>query len=131
MIHFRLGRTSGALVSKTRVLLVEDDVLIRTLVVEALEDAGYQVIEAASGDEASKKLNEANGFHLLLTDLQMPGSLDGIAVARRARELHADIPVIYMTGRPDMLRRLGPLDSRQTVLLKPCALSQILGAITR
>ena len=117
--------------SKARVLLVEDDMLIRTLVVEALEEAGYQVTQAADGDEADSKLDDADGFNLLLTDLQMPGSLDGIGIARKARERHSDIPIIYMTGRPDMLRRLGPIDSRQAILLKPCPLSQILGAVAR
>ena len=61
----------------------------------------------------------------------MPGARDGVEVARKARERHPDIPILYMTGRPDMLRRVGPVGPHEAILLKPYGLSQVLSAVER
>ena len=61
--------------------------------------AGYQVQLATNGDKAAEQLsNSPDEFDLLLTDIRMPGSTSGWDLARRARELNVDLPVIYMTG---------------------------------
>src|SRR5947209_11222071 len=113
----------------SRVLLVEDEQLIRLFLVEALNDAGYQVVEVATGDEASKELDGPNGFELVMTDVHMPGRLDGIAVARKARQRFPDIAIIYMTGRPDVLQRAGPVGPQEAVLVKPYAPSLVLETV--
>ena len=66
-----------------RILLVEDECLVRVTLAEMLGEAGYDVVEAATGDEACCLIQEVNGFDVLLTDIQMPGSADGIDVAHR------------------------------------------------
>ncbi len=111
------------------VLLVEDEGLIRVTLAETLEDAGYTVVAAETGDEACQLLCSKHSFDVLLTDIQMPGSADGIDVARNFHERHPNRPVVFMTGRPDMLCRVGRLSACQTLLRKPFGAAQMLAAI--
>jgi CheY-like chemotaxis protein len=80
-----------------RVLVVEDDPLIREIVVEALQDAGFDVIEASNGEEAldwcGKRIAD-----VLVTDIRLPGQIDGWQIAERCREHDPLLPVIYATG---------------------------------
>ena len=84
-----------------RVLVVEDEFLIRLTLSEALGDEGFEVLEAETGDAALPMLVPGSGIRLLLTDIQLPGSLNGRALVQKVREAMPDLPVIYMTGRPD------------------------------
>ena len=111
------------------ILLVEDEGLIRTTIAETLEDAGYVVVSVATGDAACTLMNDSNGFDVLLTDIQMPGKADGIDVARSFHERHPDGPVVFMTGRPEMLMRMGTLSCREKLLRKPFGSAQMLHAI--
>jgi CheY-like chemotaxis protein len=114
-----------------RVLLVEDDWLVRLLMVETLEEAGLDVVQASDGDEAERLIDGADGFDLLLTDVGMPGRLDGIGLAEHARERHPSLPVVYVTGRPDLMlgrTRLGPHDA---FLPKPYGPFEVLAAVRR
>ena len=109
------------------ILLVEDEWLIRELFTEELTEAGFEVREAESGDRAAALIDiQPEQFSLLVTDIHMPGRLDGIAVARLLRERRPDIPVIYMTGRPDALNGIRPLGTRDVLLRKPFAPSELL-----
>ncbi len=111
------------------VLLVEDEGLIRLTLAETLEDAGYTVVSAGTGDEACALLNHRHRFDVLVTDIQMPGSTDGIDVARSFHETHPNQPVVFMTGRPDMLSRVGRLSACEALLRKPFGAAQMLTAI--
>ena len=111
------------------VLLVEDEGLIRLTLAETLEDAGYTVVEAETGDAACALLQDRTEFDVLLTDIQMPGVADGIDVARSFHERHPDRPVLFMTGRPDMLARLGRLSTSELLLRKPFGSVQMLSAL--
>ena len=111
------------------VLLVEDEGLIRLTLAETLEDAGYTVVEAGTGDEACALLRAKPEFDVLLTDIQMPGSTDGIDVARSFHEVHPNRPVVFMTGRPDMLSRVGRLSPTEALLRKPFGSLQMLSAL--
>ena len=62
-------------------------------------DAGFRVIEAATGEAALAHL-ALDAIDLLFTDVRLPGAIDGWRVARRARELHPGLPVIYASGFP-------------------------------
>lgn len=112
-----------------RVLLVEDESLIRVTLAEMLQDAGYLVVEAANGDEACRLLTDVADFDILLTDIQMPGEADGIEVAHRFQQHHPNAPVVYMTGRPDTLIRIGQLAEREWLLRKPFRPQQMLDAL--
>lgn len=93
-----------------RILVVEDEMLIRELVMEELTDAGFAVVAVATGDEAAVLLEEDREFHLLLTDIHLPGEVDGRSLAKRARDAIPDLPVIYATGLSDALSDLEPGD---------------------
>lgn len=80
-----------------RVLVVEGDDLIRILAVDTLEDAGFEVIEAATAEEALDRCEEGTA-DLLFTDIMLSGTLDGWDVAERCRENNPRLPVIYTTG---------------------------------
>ena len=86
-----------------RVLVVEDDPLVRETAVDALRDAGFLVVEAGTGEEALERAR--NGPDAVLLDLQLPGGLDGWDVAERLRQMRPDIPVVYATGRVPSMRR--------------------------
>lgn len=115
-----------------RILLVEDEFLIRLIMAEELAEAGFEVREAESGDEASALIAEApDAFSLLVTDIHMPGSLDGIAVARLLRARRPGIPVIYISGRPGVLTPLGRLGDNEILVAKPFAPSELLAVVRR
>ena len=116
-------------VERPRILVVEDEFLIRLTLVEALGDEGYAVLEAESGDAALPMVQDNGAISLLLTDIQLPGSLDGRALAIRLRRDLPDLPVIYMTGRPDQaFEILSPLD---VLIAKPYTLNDICTAAKR
>ena len=80
------------------VLVVEDEILVRDMIAEELRDAGFAVLEAADGEAASGLLAADGTVDVLFTDIRLPGQLDGWAIARRARQVSAALPVIYATG---------------------------------
>jgi CheY-like chemotaxis protein len=87
-----------------RLLLVEDEPLIRLWLAECLSEAGFDVVEAEDGDQAILLLEQPQAFDLLITDIQMPGRADGNAVATWATERYPRLPVIYVSGRPESLK---------------------------
>ena len=114
------------------ILFVEDESLIRLILAEELTAAGFEVREAASGDQALAEIAAgADQLSLLITDVHMPGDVDGTEVARHLRARRPDIPVIYTTGRPDALDELGPLGRRDILLAKPFAPSELVSAARR
>jgi len=114
-----------------RILIVEDEELIRLMLVEVLDEEGFEVFEASTGDEAAKLIDSPDGFQAVVTDIHMPGERDGIAVGRHARSRHPAIPVIYCTGRPDALSGAGTLGHRDVLVRKPYAPSQVVVALRR
>ncbi len=118
----------GANTAAPRILVVEDEFLIRLTLSEVLADEGYEVLEAETGDEAIAILDATPGIALVLTDIQLPGELDGRALVQRARQSRADLPVIFMTGRPDANDRSGP---RDLFVAKPYLPSEICAAVRK
>ena len=80
-----------------RVLIVEDEFLIRVTLAEMFIDEGFEALEAADGDEALVLL-EANPVDLVLTDVNMPGALDGWSLADAARARHPNLPIVFISG---------------------------------
>ena len=83
--------------ARTCILVVEDEPLIRMLLSDGLRDEGYQVIEACDGDEAAAFL-EANAPDLIISDVRMPGSLDGLGLLALVRQTCPTIPVIIASA---------------------------------
>jgi len=83
--------------TRVRVLLVDDEALVREVLAEHLENAGYGVIAAASGSDALALLAAGEAVDALVTDLSMPG-MDGLAVIRAAQERRPGLPAVLLTG---------------------------------
>ena len=79
-----------------RILVVDDELVVRDSLKEWLEDEGFQVDMAESGAEALEKLAK-DKFSLMLLDIKMPG-MDGVEVLKRSKEIHPDLPVVMMTA---------------------------------
>ncbi|WP_094184077.1 response regulator transcription factor [Bradyrhizobium japonicum] len=108
-----------------RILVVEDDPLIREFVVEALREEGYQVIHAANGEDALAWCGRQVA-DVLVTDVRLPGRVDGWQIAERWREQDPDLPVIYATGFSPVAPR--PV-SGSLVLQKPYDPADIVRAV--
>lgn len=109
--------------SALKVLLVEDEPPLLSLVVEGFQEAGMQPIWAGTGDDALSLMRVGLGPAALVTDIRLPGKLNGWDVAERFRELQPHAPVIYVTGYTDTEPR--PV-SNSTVMRKPYRLSEII-----
>lgn len=105
-----------------RILVVEDEFLIRMSLSEALTDAGFAVLEAETAELALSLLDSKPPVDLLITDIQMPGQMDGTALARVARARHPYLPIVYMTGCPSK----GVCDTGLDVFIhKPYAIDDV------
>ncbi|WP_235935695.1 ATP-binding protein [Devosia aurantiaca] len=83
---------------KETVLVVDDEPLVRMVVVEALEDLGYSILEAGDGASALKVLESDAVIDLLVTDVGLPGGMNGRQVAAAAREVRPGLKVLFITG---------------------------------
>ena len=103
------------------VLIVEDDVLIRVLLADELRDAGLRVIEAANADEALSIFEAGAQVDLLFTDVQMPGSMDGVELARRIKTIHPALPIILTSGNAgaSAARSSAPLSRNPMMSIAP------------
>ncbi|MDA9405808.1 MULTISPECIES: response regulator [unclassified Bradyrhizobium] len=108
-----------------RVLVAEDEDLIRDVVVDILEAHGHQVMEADSGERALQLCAQA-APELLFTDIRLAGTLSGWDVAIKCRESNPRIPVIYATGYTHTAPR--PV-SGSVMLQKPFRLERLLEAM--
>jgi len=82
------------------IMVVEDDQSIQGIIEEALGDGGFEPAIAASGEEAVTLLKGSKGkYRALVTDINLKGRMDGWEVAKHAREIDPEFPIIYMTGQ--------------------------------
>ena len=81
------------------ILIVEDEFLLRLDSAETIEHAGFEVIQAANADEAIAILKGRPEIHVVFTDIQMPGSMDGLKLARFVRDRWPPIKIIATSGR--------------------------------
>lgn len=99
------------------ILIVDDEALIRFDLVDFFEDAGWRVFDAASAEEAIAILDQHQEVRVVLTDVQMPGSMDGLKLAHYVRERFPPTVLYIVSGNVP----LGPADlpARATFLPKP------------
>jgi two-component system NtrC family sensor kinase len=114
--------------NRTRILIVDDETIVQSLVRDALEDEGYTV-GCASGASEALTCIESKSIDLIVTDIRMPG-MDGIELVKRARAVHPDVGVIFMTGYANLNSakdaiKQGALD----YILKPFELDEIRRAV--
>ena len=112
------------------ILVVEDEPNVRELVKEQLEDDGYNVLEAESGQQAFRLLDEHRQTRGLITDIRLGGKDEptGWDVARHARELNPDIAVVYVSADSGVDWTVNGVP-KSTLVVKPFVTSQISTAL--
>lgn len=114
------------------ILVVEDDPLIQPIVEDALTDGGFEIAIAPSGETAVELLDASDAkYKALVTDINLGrGKMDGWEVARRAREINPQFPVVYMTG--DSAAEWASKGVPNSILLtKPFAPAQLVTAVSQ
>ena len=99
------------------VLVVEDEPLLRMLAVEVVEEAGFIAIEARDADEAVTLLESRTDITLLFTDINMPGSMDGLKLAHAVRDRWPPIKILVVSGKQQL--QISDLPSNSWFVGKP------------
>lgn len=111
--------------TQPRILLVDDNELIREMAADILQDERYQVAQAGDAQEALAQLQQSGRFDLLLSDIRLPG-MSGRELADVARRLDPDLPIVFMTGyAEEALKRDDFLGRGMALLRKPFSLAEL------
>jgi len=116
--------------SRLPILVVDDNEALLNELTEALRGEGYLAQPAISGDIALVILQQRIPFRLLVTDVVLPGVLDGFTLARRAKLFFPNIPIIYTTGHPDVAHIRARGAPYGEILPKPYRMAAMLRAIS-
>ena len=113
--------------SPVRVLVVEDEMFTRMDVVEMLRGAGFDILEATNADEAIQMLERNPDIRLIFTDVDMPGSMNGLKLAAAVRDRWPPVRIIATSGHFKIKAGDLPVDAR--FISKPYQPAQIVSAI--
>jgi two-component sensor histidine kinase/CheY-like chemotaxis protein len=119
--------TSGSVGTSTNVLVVEDEMVLRMRAVDIVEDAGFTAVEAVSADEALEILESRSDISLLFSDIQMPGSMDGLKLAHAVHDRWPSIKIILVSGLVKVSDADKPTDSR--FFGKPLEVKQMIAEL--
>jgi two-component sensor histidine kinase/CheY-like chemotaxis protein len=119
--------SSGRAVSPTNVLVVEDEMVLRLRAVDIVEDAGFTAVEAVNADEALAILESRSDISLLFSDIQMPGSMDGLKLAHAVHDRWPSIKIILVSGQIKVCDSDKPADSR--FFGKPLEVKQMISEL--
>src|SRR6266478_7449919 len=114
-------------VAPTTVLVVEDEMLLRMLAVDMVEDAGYISVEAVDAEAALAILESSLDIGLLFTDIQMPGKMDGLKLAHAVHERWPAIKIILVSGQVTPSEADRPANSR--FFGKPLEVQQMIAEL--
>jgi CheY-like chemotaxis protein len=124
------GDPERSIAAHQTVLVVEDDPSVRAFAIRCIQASGYRVIAAESGDEAFDLINEHVSIDLLFTDIMMPGKLCGWGLAREARRVLPDLPVVFASGyTAEALTAGAQFPERSIFLAKPYRLAALRSSI--
>ncbi|QKC98276.1 hybrid sensor histidine kinase/response regulator [Mesorhizobium sp. NZP2298] len=113
------------------VLVVDDEPLIRMLICEVLSDSGYRTIEAGNGATGLQALRAGEAIDLLITDVGLPGGMNGRQLADAAREIHAGLKILFITGYAENAAvGNGHLAPGMHVLTKPFVMEKLAAKVT-
>jgi CheY-like chemotaxis protein len=121
-----MGASSG---SKGVVLVVEDEPLVRMVAAATIEEAGFETVEAVGAESAIAILEDRKDIRIVFADIHMPGSMDGLRLARVVRNRWPPIELILTSG----LIKIGQSDlpERSVFLAKPYSMDALTAALTR
>jgi CheY-like chemotaxis protein len=109
------------------VLVVEDEPLIRMNTADIFEAAGYYVLEAPNADEALALMNARSDVRVIVTDIDMPGSMDGLAMAHHVRQTFPEVGLVLASGKVFPPERQLPVGAR--FFSKPFQEHEIVDAV--
>ncbi|KPY21227.1 PAS protein [Pseudomonas coronafaciens pv. porri] len=113
------------------ILVVDDEPAVRLLIVELLEDLGYAVLQAERGADALSILQSKTAIDLLVTDVGLPGGMNGRQVADAAREVRPDLKILFVTGYAENAALAhDTLEPGMHVLPKPFAIAELISRVT-
>ena len=108
------------------ILVVEDDITVRELIIRILTHLGYKVVEASDGNAALKVLNETPNISLLFTDIVLPDGMSAGEFTREAKQRRPDLKVLYTTGyADDFIAGHGHFIEGVNLLRKPYRMSNL------
>ena len=102
-----------------RILVVEDDILVRTVVAAYLRECGYEVAEAGNADEAIHVMQSEMTVDIVFADVGLPGRMDGFGLAQWVRRSRPDIKIILTAGAQRTAKAAGDLCEDGPMLAKP------------
>ena len=114
--------------SPISILVVEDEFLVRMDIVDQLQERGFVVFEASNADDAVAFLSEHLDISVIFTDIDMPGSMDGLKLARAVRDRWPPIKIIVTSGHRSVTENELPSDSR--FFSKPYQAAEVAHAAT-
>lgn len=113
--------------AKPVVLIVEDEPLLRMDAVDFIEEAGFEAIEAAHAEEAIAILRTRNDIAVVFTDIEMPGTMDGIKLAHAVRDGWPPVVVVVASGR--VTPQEGELPAHVRYIRKPYRPADVIAAL--
>ena len=90
---------------KCKVLLVEDDPAVAALTSDMLKELGYEVLQVSDAHAGLRAMSGDHGVEMILSDVMMPGGMDGVGFVRELRRRNVQLPIVLVTGMPDAVRR--------------------------
>jgi CheY-like chemotaxis protein len=123
------GQAPGPMGGKAAILVVEDEALVRMVIADHLRDTGYEVAETRSADEAVVLMENGLRVDVVFSDVNLPGTLNGIGLVRWLRDHRPETPVLLTSGA--ITRQDVPADLRGTceLLLKPYDIDEVVRRI--
>jgi DNA-binding NtrC family response regulator len=113
--------------STVTVIVVEDEPIMRMDIAMSLQDAGFIVLEASNADEAIALLNAHSEIRLMFTDIDMPGSMDGLKLAKAVRGRWPPVKIIIASGQRDLNDEVLPVEGK--FFSKPYDHGRVVSAI--
>jgi len=124
--ELRVQAAAAAPRSGETVLVIDDEPMVRMLIVDSLEDLGYGCLEAGDGPSGLQILENTPDIDLLVTDVGLPGGLNGRQVAERARQLRPGLRILFVTGYAEnAVLNHGHIERGMQVLTKPFAVEEL------
>ena len=112
------------------VLVVDDEPLVRALIVDVVEELGHVALEASDGPEAMAVLRSVDHIDLLITDVGLPNGMNGRQIAEAARTRLTSLPVLFVTGYADTaVMQQGNLEPGMAILTKPFTMTAMAECI--
>jgi CheY-like chemotaxis protein len=116
-------------IEKATILVVEDEPLIRMSAIDLIVSAGFQVVEAENADEAIGILEARPDIHLVFTDVDMPGSMDGLKLCHYIRDRWPPVKLLVASGKAIVAE--SQLPGGAMFFSKPYSNTSIVEAMTR